>query len=134
MNDYIEYALIEVDPGHLAAVEAIQMGAKDRHVLAAALSADADILLTGNTKDFPAQWTAERGIELLTAGQLLIRLAESFPDKMRAAHEKTVRYSPKPEAGILATLEVTAGKYAADAIRKAAAGSAHPGTPPGRGD
>jgi hypothetical protein len=134
LNDYIEYALTEVDPGHLAAVEAIQMDAKDRHVLEAALSADADILLTGNTKDFPAQWMAERGIELLTAGQLLIRLAEGFPDKMRAAHEKTVRYSPKPEAGILATLEVSAGKYAADAIRKAAAGSAHPGTPPGRGD
>jgi hypothetical protein len=42
---------------------------------------------------------------------------------MRAAHEKTVRYSPKPEAAILATLEATAGKYAADAIRKAAEGS-----------
>jgi predicted nucleic acid-binding protein len=127
MNDYIEYALVEVDPGHLAAVEAVAMDAKDRHVLAAALSVDADILLTDNTRHFPAQWMAEQGIELLTAGQLLIRLADDFPDKMRAAHEKTVRYSPKPEADILATLEVTAGKYAADAIRKAAAGSAHPG-------
>jgi hypothetical protein len=63
---------------------------------------------------------AEQGIELLTAGQLQVRLAEGFPDKMRAAHEKTVRYSPKPEADILATLEVTAGKYAADTIRKVA--------------
>jgi predicted nucleic acid-binding protein len=132
MNDYIEYALIEVDPGHLATVGTVDMDAKDRHVLAAALSADADILLTDNTKDFPAQWMAERGIELLTAGQLLIRLADGFPDKMRAAHEKTVRYSPKPEAAILATLEATAGKYAADAIRKVAAGSEHPGTPPSK--
>jgi predicted nucleic acid-binding protein len=98
MNDYIEYALVEVDPGHLAAVQAVEMDAKDRHVLAAALSADADILLTDNTKDFPSKWMTERGIELLTAGQLLIRLADSFPDKMRAAHEKTVRYSPKPES------------------------------------
>ena len=127
MNDYIEYALVEVDPGDLAAVDAVEMDAKDRHVLAAALSADADILLTENTKDFPAQWMAEQGIELLTAGQLLIRLADRFPDKMRAAHEKTVRYSPKPEAAILATLEVTAGKYAADAIRKAAEGRVPPG-------
>jgi predicted nucleic acid-binding protein len=120
MNDYIEYALVEVDPAHLAAVETVEMDAKDRHVLAAALSADADILLTDNTRDFPAEWMAEQGIELLTAGQLLVRLAEGFPDKMRAAHEKTVRYSPKPEADILATLEVTAGKYAADTIRKVA--------------
>jgi hypothetical protein len=51
---------------------------------------------------------AEQGIELLTAGQLLIRLADRFPDKMRAAHDKTVRYSPKPEADILTTLERTA--------------------------
>ena len=121
MNDYIEYALVEVDPGHLAAVEAVEMDAKDRHVLAAALSADADILLTDNTKDFPAQWMADRGIELLTPGQLLIRLAGDFPDKMRAAHERTVRYSPKAEADILVTLEAAAGKHAADAIRKVAA-------------
>ncbi len=39
MNDYIEYALIEVNRGDLAAVESVEMDAKDRHVLAAALSA-----------------------------------------------------------------------------------------------
>jgi hypothetical protein len=113
---------VEVDPGYVDVVEAVQMDAEDRHVLAAALSADADILLTDNTKHFPTGWMAEEGIELLNAGQLLTRLAEVFPDKMRAAHEKTVRYSPKPEAAILATLEAAAGKYAADAIRKAAEG------------
>jgi hypothetical protein len=54
---------------------------------------------------------------------LLIRLAGDFPDEMRAAHEKTVRYSPKAEADILVTLEAAAGRYAADAIRKVAADS-----------
>lgn len=126
MNEYIEYALIEVDRGDLAAVESVEMDAKDRHVLAAALSADADILLTDNTKDFPTSWMAEQGMELLTAGELLIRLAESFPHKMRAAHAKVVRYSPKPEADILTTLERTAGKYAADAIRKITMNSTPP--------
>jgi len=127
MNDYIEYALVEVDPSDLATAEGVEMDAKDRHVLAAALSADADILLTDNTKDFPGQWMAEQGMELLTAGELLIRLAESFPDKIRAAHQKTVRYSPKPEADVLATLERTTGKYTADAIRKIVMDSAPPG-------
>jgi hypothetical protein len=98
MNDYIEYALVEADPGDLAAVEAVEMDAKDRRVPAAALSADADILLTNNTKDFPAPWMAERGIELLTAGELLVRLAGDFPDKIRAAHAKTVHYSPSPKS------------------------------------
>jgi predicted nucleic acid-binding protein len=50
MNDYIEYALVEVDPDYLAVVETVQMDAGDRHVRAAALSADADILLTDNTQ------------------------------------------------------------------------------------
>ncbi len=133
MNDYIEYALVKVDPVHLAAVGAVEMDAKDRHVLAAALSADADILLTDNAKDFPAQWMAEQGIELLTAGQLLIRLAERFPDKMRAAHEKTVHYSPKPEADILTSLELIAGKYAADAIRQVTTDSKRTQVYPGHG-
>jgi predicted nucleic acid-binding protein len=126
MNDYIEYALVEIDSDYLAVVDAVQMDAGDRHVLAAALSVDADILLTDNTKHFPSGWMAEQGIEPLTAGQLLTRLAEAFPDKMRAAHEKTVRYSPKTEAAILATLEAAAGKDAADAIRKAVEGNVPP--------
>jgi hypothetical protein len=65
-------------------------------------------------------------MELLTAGQLLTRLAGNFPDKVRAAHEKTVRYSPKPEADVLTILERTAGKYAADAIREVAMDSKPP--------
>lgn len=55
MNDYIEYALIEVNPDDLATTESVEMDAKDRHVLAAAISADADILLTDNTKHFPRE-------------------------------------------------------------------------------
>ncbi len=56
MNDYIEYALIDIGPEDLAAVDAVEMDAEDRHVLAAALSADADILLTDNTRHFPRGW------------------------------------------------------------------------------
>jgi predicted nucleic acid-binding protein len=56
MNDYIEYGLVEVDPGHLATVEAVAMDPKDRHVLTAALSADADILLTENTTSRHSGW------------------------------------------------------------------------------
>lgn len=97
MNDYIEYALVEVDPVHLAAVEAVEMDAKDRHVLAAALSADADILLTDNIKDFPAQWMAGQGIELLTAGQLLTRLAEDFPTRCGQPTRRPCATRPSPK-------------------------------------
>jgi hypothetical protein len=47
------------------------MDAQDCHVLAAALSADADILLTDNAR----HWMAARHVELLTSAQLLTRLA-----------------------------------------------------------
>ena len=89
MNDYIEYALVDVEPEDLAAVDDVSMNADDRHVLAAALSADADILLTENVRHFPREWMSEHGIELLTAGELLVRLAEQVPDKMQAAHEQS---------------------------------------------
>lgn len=118
MNDYIEYALFDVEPEDLAAVDDVSMNADDRHVLAAALSADADILLTENVRHFPREWMSEHGIELLTAGELLVRLAGQVPDKMQAAHELTVTYSPKSATDVLATLEAIVGDHAADAIRK----------------
>lgn len=95
------------------------MNADDRHVLAAALSADADILLSENAKHFPRGWMTEHGIELLGAGELLVRLAERFPDELRAAHASTLRHSPKSEADVLATLERIAGSSSGDAIRRA---------------
>lgn len=118
MNDYIEYALVDVEPEDLAAVDDVSMNAGDRHVLAAALSADADILLTENVRHFPREWMSEHGIELLTAGELLVRLAEQVPDKLQAAHELTVTYSPKSATDVLATLGAIVGDRAADAIRK----------------
>jgi predicted nucleic acid-binding protein len=118
MNDYIEYALVDVKAGDLATVEGIEMDPRDRHVLAAALSAEADILLTENARHFPAHWMADHDIELLTAAELLTRLAEVFPDSVRAAHESTVRHSPKSDTEVLATLEEIVGKHAADAVRR----------------
>lgn len=117
MNGYIEYALINVDPVDLVNVRAVEMDANDRHVLAAALSADADILLTDNTKHFPRGWTSEHGIELIDAAGLLTRLVEQFPDKVLAAHHKTLRYSPKTEPELLDTLESIVGPGAAAALR-----------------
>jgi predicted nucleic acid-binding protein len=67
MNDYIEYALIDVDRADLATVEHVEMDAADRHILAAAISADADIILTENTKHFPGVWMSDHGIELMDA-------------------------------------------------------------------
>lgn len=62
----------------------------DRHVLAAAVAAHADVLCTDNVKDFPPEAMASVGIELLTADALLSRLATMYPSRMRDAHRTAV--------------------------------------------
>jgi predicted nucleic acid-binding protein len=117
MNAYIEYALVDVDPGASAAVQDVTMDPGDRHVLAAALSIDADVLLTENTRHFPQAWMDAHGIELLAAGELLIRLADEHPHLLLAAHEKVVRFSSKTEGEVLDTLARSAGGDAATTIQ-----------------
>lgn len=119
MNDFLESALIDVGPVDAAAAEAVEMDAHDRHVLAAALSADADVLLTDNIRHFPRDWMTEHGIELLGASDLLIRLAGLYPDRISAAHARTVQLSPKSEAEVLASLERSAGAAAREAVQHA---------------
>lgn len=53
MNVYLDEALVEVEADDLAVVIGVAMDVKDRHVLAAALSANADILVTENVRHFP---------------------------------------------------------------------------------
>nr|WP_300148207.1 PIN domain-containing protein [Propionicimonas sp.] len=117
MNDYLEDALVDVSADDLSAVAKVAMDAGDRHVLAAALAAEADILVTENTRHFPRTWMVEHHIELMDATQLLTRLTETCPNKVRQAHQKTVQYSPKPEADVLVTLEKIVGNTLADQIR-----------------
>lgn len=105
MNSFIECALIDINPSHVVLAENVAMDAKDRHVLAAALSADADVLLTNNGKDFPRQWMAYQDIKLLSASELLIWLAEHHPDELCEAHKKAVQLSPKTESEVLTTLQ-----------------------------
>lgn len=64
LSAYIPTALVEVKKRDQARVAKVEMDAKDRHVLAAALSANADLLLTQNVRHFPTEWMAKRGIEL----------------------------------------------------------------------
>ena len=120
LSEYLPRALVETRKRDGRAVENVEMDGKDRHVLAAALSAKADILLTDNARHFPKEWMAKRGIELLDANSLLQRLAAEHPDELREAHRLTVARSPKTDDEILATLGKVGGVEAARAVRLAA--------------
>lgn len=94
LTEYLPRALVEVRKRDAQLAGEVGMDAKDRHVLAAALSARADILLTQNSKHFPRAWMDERGIELLDAGSLIKLLSAEHPDELREAHRLTVANSP----------------------------------------
>ena len=54
---YLPKALVEVKKRDETQVAKVEMDAKDRHALADALSAKADVLLTDNTRHFPREWS-----------------------------------------------------------------------------
>ncbi len=122
LTEYLPQALIEVRRRDVDAVATVEMDAKDRHVVAAALSAKATIVVTDNTRHFPTDWLAKRRIELFTPGQLLTRLAADHPDALRTAHRLAVVNSPKTEDAILATLTAQIGDEASDKVRRAVVG------------
>lgn len=122
LTEYLPRALIEVRRRDTQLVAEVEMDAKDRHVVAAALSAKATALVTDNTRHFPADWLAERKVELLTPAELLTRLAADHAELLKSAHVLTVANSPKTEDAVLATLRSQIGEEAADAVRRAVVG------------
>lgn len=52
---------------------------KDRHVLAAAVEADADIIVTDNLRDFPERSVSPYGIEVMSSEAFLLRLLSDSP-------------------------------------------------------
>lgn len=119
LTEYLPRALVDIRKRDGLLADGLEMDANDRHVLAAALSAKATVLLTENIKHFPKEWMAEHGIELLTAGALLERLAVEHPHELRDAHRLTVANSPKSEDEILTTLGKLVGVESARAVRLA---------------
>lgn len=87
------FPLAEVEPGeeHYSALAEVALPDEDdRHVLAAALAAEADVLCTSNTKDFPSDVVAALGIDVLTPDELLSRLVTEYQPQMLAAHRIAV--------------------------------------------
>lgn len=64
--------------------------AADRHVLAAAIAADAQVLCTTNLRDFPAEATSAVGVEALSPDEFLHALVIALPSEMLRVHEITV--------------------------------------------
>jgi predicted nucleic acid-binding protein len=76
MRNYFPDAMVE---GYGDLIEGMTCDSKDRHVLAAAVRANAEVLVTFNLKDFPAQSTAAFEIEVVYPDDFLLDQLDLFP-------------------------------------------------------
>lgn len=81
----------------------------DRHVMAAAIHAQAEAVITWNLRDFPAEIVAEFGIAIQTPDEFVCGLLESSRDAVLEAmheHRASLKNPPKSPAEYLANLAV----------------------------
>lgn len=91
MNRAFPYAEVEPDEEHWRMLDEVSLPDEDdRHVLAASLAAEATVLCTSNTKDFPTYLVEPLGVEVLTPDQLLSRLVVEYEPRMLAVHRTAV--------------------------------------------
>jgi predicted nucleic acid-binding protein len=91
MNRAFPYAEANPSQEHWRMLNDVSLPDKDdRHVLAASLAAEATVLCTSNTKDFPTHVVESFGIEVLTPDQLLARLVAEYEPQILAAHRTAV--------------------------------------------
>lgn len=93
----------------------------DRHVLAAAIRAGAEIIVTFNLKDFPAQALASFDIEAMHPDDFLTGLLDASPGAVCSAlkrQRESLRNPPKTAAELLSTLEGVGLPQAVAALRQ----------------
>jgi predicted nucleic acid-binding protein len=81
---------------------------KDRHVLAAAIHAEAEYIVTFNLRDFPKTILQSHGIEAVSPDGLVLRLIQQIPSHILDAvkiHRLSLKRPSKTVNEYLATLE-----------------------------
>lgn len=79
---------------------------KDRHVLAAAIKINADIIVTNNLKDFPEKYLDSFGVKAKNADDFLTDIIDLNPDKAIQAFRELVFNKRRPEMSEYEVLEI----------------------------
>ena len=93
----------------------------DRHVLAAAIRGQADVIVTMNLRDFPAQIVSQFGIEAQHPDEFVLHLLDLAPGAVLAAaaeHRRSLKSPPKPATEHLEALERQQLTPSASALRE----------------
>lgn len=105
MNRHTRGAVVE-DYEHL--IETLDLpDADDRHVLAAAITAEAGLIVTFNLRDFPANKLAQYGIQAIHPDEFCLLLIDAEPELVLTAARNqwnSLKNPPKPLVEFLATL------------------------------
>lgn len=106
MNDAVRDCLVT---GYEDLIDSLTLpDPDDRHVLAAAIRGSAEIIVTYNLKDFPADTLAHFDIKALHPDDFLLSLFEQAPGLVCSAVKRQregLRNPPKTAEELLATLE-----------------------------
>jgi predicted nucleic acid-binding protein len=95
--------------GYESIIEQLNLpDADDRHVLAAAIHAQAEVIVTYNLKDFPASILDPLGVTAQHPDEFILSLIKREPEKFLETierHRQTLQRPPKTREEYLATLE-----------------------------
>ncbi|MGP5228364.1 PIN domain-containing protein [Arthrobacter rhombi] len=90
MREFFPDAIVE---NHEELIETMRCDEKDRHVLAAAVRANAEVIVTFNLKDFPLASTAPYDIEAVSPDEFLLDQLDLFPAVvLRCVTEQAAAY------------------------------------------
>jgi predicted nucleic acid-binding protein len=110
----------EVDPDEIERLEpAMTNNEKDRHVLAAAVAADSELIVTLNLGDFPPEACEPFGVEAIHPDDFLLDLHDLDPEAALAALEQQAAdlHPPWPLEQLLDALTTAGVPRFASAIR-----------------
>lgn len=112
----------EVDAAEIERLEpAMTNDPKDRHVLAAAVAADSELIITFNLDDFPPEACDPLGVEAIHPDDFLLDLHDLNPEAVRAALEQQAAdlHPPWPLDKLLRALTTAGVPRFANAVRGA---------------
>jgi predicted nucleic acid-binding protein len=120
MNQAFPYAEVEPTPEQDEKLAGLALPDEDdRHVLAAAIAAEATVLCTANTKDFPETVVTPLGIEIMSPDLLLSALIAEYPSPMLAVHATAVaKLRGATDASTLAALRRAGAPNAAEGMTR----------------